>query len=144
MLPDESEYVKESSGVLAIPSCLSNRDVSLGVQRSPKEGHQTVEAKEQRSRALDGLICPLALRLDAQMGTSLLKRHFQTPALHEVAHDLFYRLGGIGGKDGFGRTLALGITREHPTNRQRIGSIAIPQCCSRADLQGSLPFAVPI
>src|SRR5947209_7308893 len=33
------------------------------------------------------------------MGTPLLKGHLQTPALHEVAHDLFCRLGGVGGKN---------------------------------------------
>src|SRR5712692_11869956 len=72
-----------------------DRNVSIRVQRLPKECHQTVEAKEQRSRALHGWIRPLALCLDAQMGATLFKRHFQTPALHKVPDDLFCRLGGV-------------------------------------------------
>ena len=33
-------------------------------------------------------------------GAPFLKGHFQTPALYESADDLFYRLGGIRGKNG--------------------------------------------
>src|SRR5258708_23732576 len=134
MSPDGSEHVTKGGGVLAIPGRLSNRKLPIRVQRLPKEGHQTVEAKEERSRALDGWIRPLALRLDAQMSATLLKRHLQTPALHEIADDLFCRLGGVGGKDGLGRTLAQWITSEDPTDGQGIVSIAIPQGCAGAHL----------
>jgi len=88
------------------------RDLPIRVQRPPKERHEAVEAKEQRSRAPGCLIPPLALCLDAQMSALLLKGHFQTPALHEVADDLFCRLGGIGGKDGFGGMLARWFTSQ--------------------------------
>src|SRR5260370_30808728 len=134
MPPDEREHVTKGGGVLAIPGRLSDRDLPIRVQRLPKEGHQTVEAKEQRSRALNGLIRPLALCLDAQMGAPLLKGHFQTPALHEVANDLFGRLGRVGGKDGFGGTLVLWITNQDPTYRLMIVSISVPHRCSDADL----------
>src|SRR5258707_4636865 len=127
MPPDEREHGTYGGGVLAIPGRLSDRDLPIRVQRLPKEGHQTVEAKEQRSRALNGLIRPLALRLDAQMGAPLLKSHFQTPALHEVADDLFCCLGEVGGKDGFGGTLVRWITRHEPTDRLMIVSIAVPK-----------------
>src|SRR5205814_7992389 len=108
-----------------------------------KERHQTVEAKEQWRRALDSAIRPLALRLDPQMGVTFLKGHFQTPPLHEIAEDLFCRLGGVGGKDGFGGALAIGITSQHPTDGQRIKAIAIPQGCPRTDLQRPLSLPVP-
>src|SRR5258708_17514214 len=121
-----------------------NRDLPIRVERLPKEGQQTVEAKEQRSRALNGLIRPLALCLDAQMGAPLLKGHFQTPARNFVANDLFGRLGRVGGKDGFGGTLARWITSQDPTDRQRSVSIAVPQRCAGADLQGSLPLTIPV
>jgi hypothetical protein len=49
-----------------------------------KERHKTGEAKQERCRAKSGLIRPLALRLDAQMSTILLKSYFQTPALHQT------------------------------------------------------------
>jgi hypothetical protein len=44
--PNESEYVTEGSSLLAIPSCLSDRDVPIRVQRPPKERYKAVEAKE--------------------------------------------------------------------------------------------------
>src|SRR5260221_3241692 len=143
MPPDEREHVTKGGGVLAIPGRLSDRDLPIRVQRLPKECHEAVEAKEQRSRALNGLIRPLALCLDAQMSATLLKRHFQTRALHKVSDNLFCRLGGVGGKDGFGGRLARWITRQDPTDRQRIGAIAVPQRCAGADLQGSLPLTIP-
>ena|SRR5947209_5326548 len=104
-----------------------DRNLPIRVQRLPKEGHQTVEAKEQRSRTLNGSIRPLALRLDAQMGAPFLKRHFQTPTRNFVADDLLCRLGRIGGKDRFGRALARWVTSQHPTDRQGSVSIAVPE-----------------
>ena len=56
MLPDKSEHIPKSGGVLAIPGRLRDRNLPIRVHRLPKEGHETVEAKEQRSRALDGSI----------------------------------------------------------------------------------------
>jgi len=82
MSPGESEHGTYGGGVLAIAGRLRDRNLPIRVQRLPKEGHQTVETKEQRSRALNGSIRPLALRLDAHMGATLLKSHFQTPAFH--------------------------------------------------------------
>ena len=59
-----------------------------------------------------------------------------------IADDLFCRLAEVSRKDGFGRTLAQWITSEDPTDRQRIVSIAVPQRCAGADLQGSLPLPI--
>src|SRR5690348_11315356 len=99
MPPDESEHVTKGGGLLAIPGGLCERNLPIRLQGLPKRSHQTVETKEQRSRALDSSIRPLALCLDTQMGAPLLKGHLQTPALHEIADDLFCRLGGVGGKN---------------------------------------------
>src|SRR5690348_8473196 len=77
------------------------------------------------------------------MGASFLKGHLQTPAFHEVSDELFCRLGEVGGKDGFGRALARWVTRQHPTNRQRIRAIAIPERGTGADLQRSLSLTIP-
>src|SRR5262245_49143860 len=114
------------------------------MQCLPKEGHETVKAEEQRSRAFNGTIRPLTLRFDAQMSTPLLKSHFQAPALHEVANDLCCRLGGVGGKNGFRRAFALGITSQNPANRQGIVSGAIPQGGTSTHLQSSLPLSIPV
>src|SRR5947209_13415472 len=100
------------------------------MQCLPKESDEAVEAKEQRSRAPGGEIRPLALRLDAQMSTTLLKGHFQTRARNFVADDLFCWLGGISGKDGFGGTLARWLASQHPAVRYGRRDIAIPQRCA--------------
>src|SRR5258708_14033189 len=78
------------------------------------------------------------------MGAPLLKGHFQTPALHEVAHDLFCCLSGVSGKDGFGGTLALRITGQYPSDRQRITAIAVPQGWASANLHSSFSFPIPV
>ncbi len=70
--------------------------------------------------------------------------YFQTPALHEVADNLFCRLSQVGGKDGLWGALSLGITSQDPADRQRIVSRAVPQRCAGTDLHRSLPFAVPV
>src|SRR5260370_41942241 len=125
MTHGESRQVTKGGGVLAIPRRLSDRDLPIRVQRLSKKCHQTVEAKEQRSRALNGLIRPLALRLDAQMGAPLLKSHFPTPALHEHADDVFCCLGEAGGRDGFGGRPTRWITRPDPTAPQERAALMV-------------------
>lgn len=144
LAPDESEHITERGGTLAIPGRLSDRKRPIWVQRLSNERHQTGEAKEERSRALDGTIRPVALRFDASMGASFLKGHFQTPALHEVLADLFCWLGGIGAQDGLWGTLARWITSQHPPNGQGSVSRAIPQGSARPYLQSSLAFPLPV
>src|SRR6266404_3790783 len=106
MSPDDSKNITECSGLLAIPDHLSDRNAAIRMQCLPKEGHEAVEAKEQRSRALKSSIRPVALGLDAQLSSAFLKSGFQTPALHEIPDDLFYCLGRIRGKERFWGTLA--------------------------------------
>src|SRR5215469_15497031 len=144
MAPHESKYISKCGCLFVIPCCLSNRNLSSRMQCLPKERDQAIQPKEQRGSPFDRQIRPLTLRLDAQMGTPFLKRHLQTPALHEVSDELFCCLDEVGGKDGFGRTLARWVTRQHPTNRQRIGSIAIPERAPSADLHRSPPLTIPV
>src|SRR5690242_4553137 len=120
MSPDKSEHIPKGGALLAIPGGLCKWNLSIRTQSLPEEGHETVETKEQWSRAFDSSIRPLALCLEAQMGASLLKGDLQTPALHESADDLLCCLGGIGGKDGLGRTLAQWIASEDPADGQGI------------------------
>ena len=51
-----------------------------------KECYQTVEAKKQRSCALNRQIRPLALRLNPQLSTTFLKGTLLAPSLHKI-HD---------------------------------------------------------
>src|SRR5947199_10300160 len=67
MVPNNSKDIPKGSRVLAIPGGLSDGNLPIWVQGLPKEGHQAVEAKEQRRRTLNGQVGPLALRLEAQM-----------------------------------------------------------------------------
>src|SRR5690349_10479632 len=102
MLPDESKPIPKGGNLLAIPAGLSNRNLSIRMQCLPKERDQAIQPKEQRRGPFDSQVRPLTLRLDAHMGTPFLKRHLQTPALHEVSDELFCHLDEVGGKDGFG------------------------------------------
>ena len=83
----------------------------------PKEGDETVEAKEQRSRALDSQVRPLALCLDAKWACPSSKVTSRLQRFMRIADDLFCRLGGVGGKDGLGGTLTQWITSEDPPDR---------------------------
>jgi hypothetical protein len=56
MSPDKSEHVTKGGGVLAIPGGLSDRNVAIGIPCLPKECHEAVKAKEQRSLAFNGQI----------------------------------------------------------------------------------------
>ena len=80
MKPDDSENVTKGGRLLAIPGRLSDRHLPIRVQCLPKECDEAVEAKEQRSGALNGQIRPLSLGLQAYMRVAFLEGRFQTPA----------------------------------------------------------------
>src|SRR5579884_44173 len=53
MSPDDSKHITQGSHLLTILDRLSDRNAAIRMQCLPKEGHEAVEAKEQRSRALN-------------------------------------------------------------------------------------------
>ena len=89
----------------------------IGSQGRAKEGHQTVESEQQRGGTLNGQIRPLPLGLDPSMGAAFLEGRFQTPPLHEVAHQRFGRLCLVRRQEGLGGPFPCGIAREGPPNR---------------------------
>src|SRR6185437_6377957 len=78
------------------------------------------------------------------MGTAFLEGGFETPAFHEVRHDLLSRLRLVGGEDRFGRPFARGVAGEHPANRQGRRAAPIPPGGATAQLQRAFSFAIPL
>lgn len=54
----------------------------------------------ENSASRQGEVRPLALGLDAEMGTGLLERDLQLPTLDEPAHDLIRRAMEVGAQQG--------------------------------------------
>src|SRR5260370_17085086 len=78
------------------------------------------------------------------MCAPFLKGGFQTPALHEIADDLFGGLGLVSGKQGFGWARALRAASEEPPNGQGNGSKAIPASGATTEIPPTLAFPLPI
>ena len=80
MPPHDCQDITKRRSLFVIPGSLLERKLSIWRERLPKEGHETVETKEQRCRALNGQIRPLALGFQAYMSATFLEGGFQTPA----------------------------------------------------------------
>jgi hypothetical protein len=107
-----------------------------------KESDQAVEPKKTRGRALDRRIGPLALGLYSQVGTTLLKGDFSTPAFHEVDNDGKARLILISGEVSSWVVFSFWIASQHPSNGQRRLPSTIPE--SGPATPFDLPLALPI
>ncbi len=140
--PHQRQDSAQGRGWLLLASRLPMRRTPIGSQRSAKEGHEAVAPEEQRGRALNGAIRPLALGRDPSLGAALLEGGFQTPALHAIAHQLFGSLRLVGGKPGVGRSFSCWVAREHAANRQGRRAKALPPRGAATQLQGPLPFAL--
>jgi hypothetical protein len=144
MAPEESEHIMDGGRELARPGGLSNRKRSIRAHGVSTEGNETAEAEEERRRALDGVIGPLALRVETQMSAALLEGSVQAPSLQTVREDRFCRLSLVRRKEGFGGTRARWVTCEHPAKRERIRARAVPQRGAGADLPGTLSLCIPV
>src|SRR5947209_6952007 len=98
MTPYSSKHIKKGGLLFVIPCCLLKRDIPSRMEALSKESDQAVESKKTWGRPLDRRIGPLALGLYSQVGTTLLKGDFSTPAFHEVDHDGKARLLLISGE----------------------------------------------
>ncbi len=108
-------------------------------------GHQGDEG-EQPQRcwgcSRNGQIGPLPLGSYAQVCSDLFKGHFELPALHEGLKDLHRGQQEVRTQQGLGEELALGITDQNPSNRERREAVVIPDRGLRNDLQ--LPVGLPL
>src|SRR5260221_2215605 len=144
MPPHQCQDSAEGSRLLTIPSSLLEGELTIGNQRVSKERHQTLEPQEQRSRPFDRPIRPLPLRLQASMCAPFLTGGCQTPALHEIADDLFGGLGLVSGKQGFGWARALRVAGEDPPDGQGNGSKGLPASGATTELQRALALPLPV
>src|SRR5260370_15271066 len=99
-----------------------------------KNGHERKEFQQGRSGAHNRQIGPLALGLDAQMSTHLMKSDFDRPAQNKPLDDVGSLCILIGAKQGHWLILSLWITNEDPTDRHRRDSRLIPQSRASGDL----------
>src|SRR6266566_6743967 len=137
-----SEHIRKGGLRLLIPSSLLEWNIPCWMKAAPKQGDHTVESKKTWCRPLDRHIGPLSLGLYSQVGTTLLKCDFNTPAFHEVDDNGKARMILICGEVGSCIAFSLEITSQHPSNGQRRLSSTIPESCSATPFD--LLFALPI
>jgi len=138
------EHIVKGGVRLVIPSRLLDLQAARPLHLDSRQGHQAVQAEQERSTPLNGQIGPLALGFDAQMGTALLKGGFQRPAMHKRRHDRFGRERLIGTQQRLDGTFARRITSQHPANGQGRMANAIPEGGATAPLNDARPLAVPL
>jgi hypothetical protein len=71
----QCQTVGERRLALAIPGGHGHRDVPVLAQRQGQDGDEREQGQQNRGGAGDGLVRPLALGLQPQMGAGLLTRH---------------------------------------------------------------------
>src|SRR5437660_2309766 len=121
MLAHEGECIGKGRQGFAIPSRLSNRKRVAIQQLMSKDGNARKECQQGRSRAQNRQIGPLALRLDAQMSTNLMKGDFNCPAQDKPLHDLESLCILIGAEPRHGLILSLWITNEDEAGSRQAG-----------------------
>ena len=109
MLANESKRIRKGGQGFAIPGGLSNGKRLLTQQLMSKNGHERKESQQGGSGAQDRQIRPLALGLDAQMSTHLMKGDFDRPAQDKPLHDLDSFRVLVGAKQGHWFILSLWI-----------------------------------
>ena len=134
MLANESKRIRKGGQGFGIPGGLSNGK-RLSIQElMGKQGDKRKESQQGRSRAHNRQIRPLALGLDAQMSTHLMKGDFDRPAQDKPLHDLDSFRVLVGAKQGHWLILSFWIANEYPTDRDRGNGGLIPQSRASGDL----------
>jgi hypothetical protein len=80
----------------------------------------------------------------AEMGTAFLEGGCQTPALHEIAHELLSGVCLVGGKPRFGRSCSRWIAGEDPPNGHGSRPKTIPAGGPATQLPCPRTFAIPV
>src|SRR5260370_11634878 len=96
MLTNERKRIGKGRQGFAIPGGLTNGKRVFTQQLLRKNGHERKECQQGRSGAQNRQIRPLALGLDAQMSTHLMKGDFNCPAQDKPLDDLERRCILIG------------------------------------------------
>ena len=88
MLTNERKRIGKGRQGFAIPGRLTNGKGVFTQQLLRKNGHERKECQQGGSGAQNCQIRPLALGLDAQMSTNLVKSDFNGPAQDKPLDDL--------------------------------------------------------
>src|SRR2546426_10285269 len=115
MLAHEGKRIGKGGQGFAIPGRLSNRKRLAIQQLMSKNGDERKECQQGRSGAHNRQIRPLALGLDAQMSTHLMKSDFDRPAQNKPLDDVGRLCILIGAKQGQWLRLSLWSANEDPT-----------------------------
>ena len=140
---NEGQRVRKSWQGFGIPSSLTNRKGLLTQQLMSENGDERKEAQEGRGGTQNGQIRPLTLRLYTQMGTNLMKGHFDRPTHDKPLQDLNRVSVLIGTQYGLGGKTALWITNEHPTDGNGGNASMVPQGGACRHLDGSSDASIP-
>ena len=117
MLTNQRKRIGKGRQGFAIPGRLTNGKGVLTQELMSKNGHQRKECQQGGGGAQDRQIRPLALGLDAQMSTNLVKGDFHCPAQDKPLDDLESLCLLIGTQQGQWLVSAFWIANEHPTDR---------------------------
>src|SRR2546421_9270787 len=134
MLTNQCKRIRKGRQGFAIPSRLTNGKGVFPQQLLRKNGHERKECQQGGSGAQNGQIRPLALGLDAQMSTNLVKGDFNCPAQDKPLDDLESLCLLIGTQQGQWLVSAFWVPNEHPTDRHGGNGRLIPQSCASGDL----------
>ncbi|EFH84826.1 hypothetical protein [Ktedonobacter racemifer] len=143
MLTNEGKRIGKGRQGFAVLSRLPNRKHLPSQQLMSKNGDERKQSQQCRSRARNRQIRPLALRLDPQMVTYLMKGHFQRPAQDKLRHHLGCIGVLISAQQGCGLVLALRVANEHSPDGNRRNRRLIPQRCARGDFHLACRSPIP-
>ena len=86
----------------------------------------------------------MTLGLDAQMSADFLKGHLHLPAPQEPLQNLSGRLVELSAEQRAGFELALGISHQHPTDRDWRQAGAIPDGGAGSQFYQALTLPIPV
>src|SRR5262245_4081972 len=142
--PYNRDGVREGWLFLRIPSSGANKLDPLFDQAVGHQSHQREQAEKRRRGPSNRQVTPLSLRFYSQVRSRLFEGYFHPPATHEPTQNLQWRMVEVGRKQGLRIKLTQRIADQHPTDRDRQVSAAIPDRRLGVDFDFALLPAVPM
>ena len=102
-------------------------DAGAGEQIAGAQRYEAVEAEKCRGGPGDGIVGPLPLGLDAQVGPGFGKSHLDLPSADVQGDDVLGFEGDVGTEEGLRIALCVGIADQYPSDRQHRGAWPVPQ-----------------
>lgn len=101
------------------------------------------QGEESRGGAQDGVVGPLTLGLDSDVGADLRKSHLDLPAADEPAKNVMRMRIEVGRQECLRAEFAARIADEKPADRDWRNAAAIPQRGAACDLDDAIGPAIP-